>query len=220
MNNQLKADLFLRPAGDSVRRSASHHRCRRWPTRSQPCPESPESIAFADMRSATRDCPQCWVPPTPSAITIWARFDFFSGRPTAVVNAELRAAATMPSSASLSPTSIICARAIPSRCLWAERRCTFRVIDVFYDYGSEKGFIVVDRSRHAALYCPIRRHRILAVYVAPGSRSRWRTKSRSRKPPPDTTCSSSPIATCARRPSKSSIALSPLPTHWRLLPSS
>ena len=27
----------------------------------------------------------------------------------------------------------------------------FRIIDVFYDYGSEKGFIVIDRSRAAAL---------------------------------------------------------------------
>ena len=53
----------------------------------------------------------------------------------------------------------MCAPATPSRFRWAGRRFAFRVIDIFYDYGSEKGFIVVDRSTHAAVSARSRRRR-------------------------------------------------------------
>ncbi len=44
----------------------------------------------------------------------------------------------------------------------------FKVIDVFYDYGSEKGYIVVDRSIMLR-YVPDPAPSNLAIYVAPGA---------------------------------------------------
>jgi putative ABC transport system permease protein len=43
----------------------------------------------------------------------------------------------------------------------------FHIVDVFYDYGSEKGFVVIDRST-ALRYLPDPAPSNLAVYVAPG----------------------------------------------------
>jgi len=50
----------------------------------------------------------------------------------------------------------------------AGEQVRFRIVDMFYDYGSEKGFIVIDRSR-ALQYLPDPASSNLAIYVAPGS---------------------------------------------------
>ena len=62
-----------------------------------------------------------------------------------------------------------------------DAKVAFHVSDVFYDYGSEKGFIVVDRSTMLR-YLPDPAPSNIAVYVAAGAN----------------------IETCERRSSKSS----------------
>lgn len=49
-----------------------------------------------------------------------------------------------------------------------EQQVTFRVIDIFYDYGHEAGFIVVDWST-LIRYLPDTKPTNLAVYLAPGA---------------------------------------------------
>ena len=44
----------------------------------------------------------------------------------------------------------------------------FRIIDVFYDYGSEKGFMIIDRSR-ALRYLHDPAISNMAIYVQPGA---------------------------------------------------
>ncbi|MDR3746858.1 MAG: hypothetical protein P4M04_01670 [Acidobacteriota bacterium] len=47
-----------------------------------------------------------------------------------------------------------------------DARVRFRIIDVFYDYGSEKGYVVVDRSTMLH-YLPDRAPSDIAVYLKP-----------------------------------------------------
>ena len=49
-----------------------------------------------------------------------------------------------------------------------EQGSTFRVIDIFYDYGHEAGYIVLDCG-HARRYLPDSAPTNLAVYLAPGA---------------------------------------------------
>ena len=95
------------------------------------------------------------------------KVEFFSGRPTAVVNAELRSGDNAIISEPFANKHHLRAGDYVTLPL-AGAQVRFRVIDVFYDYGSEKGFIVIDRSR-ALHYLPDPASSNLAIYVAPGS---------------------------------------------------
>ncbi len=76
--------------------------------------------------------------------------------------------ATMRSSASRLPTSIMSRPATPSHSRWANKRVAFRVIDIFYDYGHEAGYIVLDWGT-LLRYLPDSAPTNLAVYLAPGA---------------------------------------------------
>ena len=49
-----------------------------------------------------------------------------------------------------------------------ERDASFRVIDIFYDYASERGFVILDRSTMLR-YLPDQAPTNLAVYLRPAT---------------------------------------------------
>src|SRR5208283_4214010 len=95
-----------------------------------------------------------------------AKIRFVSGRPTAVVDAEMRAG----DNAVVSEPFANKHHVRPGDAIMlplGKEQVTFRVVDVFYDYGSEKGIVVVDRStmlRHLPDPAPSG----IAVYLKPG----------------------------------------------------
>ncbi len=166
MNNQLKADLFLRPATNP---SVDRH-----PTIDAVLADKIAAlpgVAGVDRFRGYEISYQGLPAMLGSADTIGdhdlGKVDFFSGRPTAVVNAELRSgdnaliSEPFANKHHMHPGDTI---TLPL----AGTQVPFRIIDVFYDYGSEKGFIVIDRSR-ALRYTGDPASSNLAVYVASGS---------------------------------------------------
>ena len=166
MNNQLKADLFLQPATNP---SADRH-----PTIDAALADRMASlpgVAGVDRFRGYEISYQGLPGLLGSADTIGdhdlGKVEFFSGRPTAVVNAELRSGDNAIISEPFANKHHLRAGDYVTLPL-AGAQVRFRVIDVFYDYGSEKGFIVIDRSR-ALHYLPDPASSNLAIYVAPGS---------------------------------------------------
>jgi putative ABC transport system permease protein len=165
MNNQLKADLFLQPATNP---SADRH-----PTIEAALADEIASlpgVAGVDRFRGYEISCQGLPALLGSADTVGdhdlGKVEFFSGRPTAVVNAELRSGNNVLISEPFANKHHL--QAGDSILLpLGSAQVRFRIIDVFYDYGSEKGFVVIDRSR-ALQYLPDRNSSNLAVYVAPG----------------------------------------------------
>ncbi len=165
MNNQLKADLFLQPATNP---SADRH-----PTVEAALSDKIASLhgvagvdRFRGYEISYRGLPAL----LGSADTVGdhdlGKVEFFSGRSTAAVNAELRSGDNALISEPFANKHHL--RAGDSIILpLGSAQVRFRVIDVFYDYGSEKGFIVIDRSR-ALRYLPDRNSSNLAIYASPG----------------------------------------------------
>jgi len=166
MDNQLKADLFLRPAGDPA---ADRH-----PTIDPALADriaSLPGVAGLDRFRGYEISYQGLPASLGSADTIGshdlAKIEFFSGRPTSIVNAELRSGDNAVVSEPFANKHHVRVGDVIRLPLGASQ-IPFRVVDIFYDYGSEKGFIVIDRS--------IMLHYVndpapsnLAIYVAPGS---------------------------------------------------
>ncbi len=166
MDDQLRADLFLRPAGDPA--------SDRYPTLD---PSLADKIAaLPGVAGVDRfrgyDISYQGLPATlGSADTIGSRdlakIRFLSGRPSSVVDAELRRGNNAVISEPFANKHHL--RAGDNITLpLGEARVTFRVVDVFYDYGSEKGFIVVERSR-LLRYLPDPGASSLGVYIASGA---------------------------------------------------
>ena len=83
--------------------------------------------------------------PTPPAATISAKIRLPSGRSSRVVDAELRSGDNAVISDSFANKHHVRAGDFITLPL-GQGASRFHVIDIFYDYGSEKGFIVVERS--------------------------------------------------------------------------
>jgi len=49
-----------------------------------------------------------------------------------------------------------------------DKRVTFRIVDVFYDYASEAGYVIMDRAT-LLRYLPDPNPSNLAIYLAPGA---------------------------------------------------
>jgi putative ABC transport system permease protein len=166
MDAQLTADLFLRPAGDPA--------SDRYPTLD---PLLADKIAVLPGvagvdRFRGYDISYQGLPATLGAAdTIGSRdlakIRFLSGRPSRVVDAELRSGNSAVISEPFANKHHL--RAGDNITLpLGKARVSFHVVDVFYDYGSEKGFIVVERStllRYLADAAPSS----LGVYVADGA---------------------------------------------------
>ena len=116
------------------------------------------------MTSAIRACPATLGSADTRGSHDLAKIHFLSGRPSSVVDAELRSGDNAVVSEPFANKHHV--RAGDSITLpLGEARVSFRVVDVFYDYGSEKGFIVVERST-LLRYLPDPAPSSLAVYVA------------------------------------------------------
>lgn len=165
MDDQLKADFFLQPAGDP--------RADQLPTLDASLADvlaKLPGVAGVD-RFRGYDISYQGMPATLGSADTRANHDlakirFLSGRATAVVDAELRNGDNAAVSEPFANKHSI--RAGDSITLpLGNAPVTFRVIDVFYDYGSEKGIIVVDRSTMLR-YLPDPAPSGIAVYVSPG----------------------------------------------------
>ena len=144
MDDQLKADLFLQPAGDT--------RADRLPTLD---PSLADTIAVLPGvagvdRFRGYDISYQGLPATLGSADTRANHDlakirFLSGRLTSVVDAEMRSGDNAAVSEPFANKHNV--RAGDNITLpLGNAEVTFHVVDVFYDYGSEKGLIVVDRS--------------------------------------------------------------------------
>ena len=166
MDDQLKADLFLQPAGDT--------RADRLPTLD---PSLADTIAILPgVASVDRfrgyDISYQGLPATLGSADTRANHDlakirFLSGRLTSVVDAEMRSGDNAAVSEPFANKHNV--RAGDNITLpLGNAEVTFHVVDVFYDYGSEKGFILVDRSTMLR-YLPDPAPSGIAVYLAPSA---------------------------------------------------
>jgi putative ABC transport system permease protein len=166
MNDQLPADLYLRPAGDPA---ADRH-----PTIAVELADAvaklpgvaavdqfkayeisyegrPATLAGADLR----------------VFHDFRSSDFVSGRSPGVVLDDLRGHDTAIVSEPFANKHHV--RAGDSLTIPAgDQPASFRIADIYYDYSSEKGVIIVDRGT-LLKYFPDPTPSNLAVYVAPGT---------------------------------------------------
>lgn len=164
MDTQLPADLYLRPAGGPA---ADRH-----PTLS---PDLIAAIAkLPGVESVSRfrayELEYQGLPITLAAIEITARrFErsstFLSGRSASVVLHELSADDTAMVSEPFANKHHVKRGDFLTLPL-GEKLVRFRIVDVFYDYGSEHGFVVLNWST-AQRYLPDITTSNLAVYITP-----------------------------------------------------
>ncbi len=166
MNTQLRADLFLRPAGDPA---ADRHPTID-PTLSDRLAVLP-GVAGLDRFRGYEISYEGQPATLGSADTTgshdMAEVEFLSGRPPAAVDAELRHGNNAVISEPFANKHHLHSGDIITLPLGGAQ-VRFRVVDVFYDYGSEKGFVVIDRST-ALRYLPDPAPSNLAIYIAPGA---------------------------------------------------
>ena len=166
MNNQLPADLYVRPAGEAA---ADRH-----PTLS---PELAEKIAqlpavAAVDRLRAYEISYGGMPVTLASVDLRVSHshrhsEFFSGRTTEKVLAELRARESIIVSEPFTYKHHV--KAGDSIVLsLGESRASFRIVDVYYDYASERGTILMDREI-LLKYLPDPAPSNIAVFVRPGT---------------------------------------------------
>jgi len=166
MNNQLPADLYLRPAGSPA---ADRH-----PT------ISPELLAKITALPGVAEVDRLrayeinyeGMPVTLAAVDLTARrarrqSDFFSGRPAAEVLDQLKGKNNVIVSEPFTYKHNVKAGDTITLSL-GEAREDFHIVDVHYDYGSERGYILMDREV-LLQYLPDPASTNLAIYVAPGA---------------------------------------------------
>jgi putative ABC transport system permease protein len=166
MNNQLPADLYLRPAGSPA---ADRH-----PTLS---PELLEKIrtlpGVAEVdRLRAYEISYDGMPVTLAAVDLTARrarrqSDFFSGRPASEVLEQLRGKNNVIVSEPFTYKHHVKTGDTITLSLGAAR-AYFRIVDVHYDYGSERGYILMDREV-LLKFLPDAAPTNLAIFVAPGA---------------------------------------------------
>jgi putative ABC transport system permease protein len=164
MENQLPADLYVRPAGSAA---ADRH-----PTIA---PELADEIArlpgvaaidrLREYEISYEGMPAGLGSVELNALRSYHRADFFSGRPTDEVHLEMRNTNAVTVSEPFANKHRI--RTGDSITLsLGDSRVAFRVADIFYDYSSERGMVLMDRAT-AMHYLPDPAPSNLAIYVAP-----------------------------------------------------
>jgi len=166
MNNQLRADLFLRAAGDEA---ADRH-----PTIDAAVADAIGRLPgvagvdrFRGYEINYQGQPATLEAADTTGNHAVGEVDFFSGRSVAAVNRELRSgnnALISEPFANKHHLRIGDSIVLPL----GGAQASFRVIDIFYDYGSEKGFFVIDRTV-ALRYLPDSSPSNLSIYLAPGA---------------------------------------------------
>ena len=167
MGDQLPADLYMRPAGvpaadrhptidveltDKIARLpgvAAIDRLREYEISYEGLPAGLGSIELNILRE-------------------YHNADFLSGRKTSEVLAELRDSNTVLISEPFANKHHLRAGESVELSL-GERRASFRVADVYYDYSSERGSVLMDRNVMLR-YLPDPAASNLAIYVAPNAR--------------------------------------------------
>jgi len=166
MDGQLMADLYLRPAGDP--------RADKLPTLDASLADTIAALPgvaavdrFRGYEISYQGLPATLGSADTRANHDMAKIRFVSGRPTAVVDAEMRSGDNAVVSEPFANKHHVRPGDAITLPLGNEQ-VTFRVVDVFYDYGSEKGIVVVDRAtmlRHLPDPAPSG----IAVYLKPGT---------------------------------------------------
>jgi putative ABC transport system permease protein len=164
MNDRLPADLYLRPAGE-------------------PAPDRHPTISLELARKISKlpgvagvdrlrayEINYDGMPATLASVDLSAlrsdhRSNFFSGRPTEQVLSQIRNADAVLVSEPFTYKHHVRAGDTITISLGAVRP-TFRIVDVYYDYGSERGSILMDRQTMLR-YLPDPAPTNLAIYVAP-----------------------------------------------------
>ncbi len=166
LDARLPADLYLRPAGNPA---ADQH-----PTLSVDLADKIAGlpgVAGVD-RLCAYEIDYDGMPTTLAAADLSVlrsdhRLEFFSGRSARQVLAELRGANAVTVSEPFTYKHHLRAGDTITLPL-GEARPSFRIADVYYDYSSERGVIVMDR-KILLRYLPDPAPSNLAIYVAPGA---------------------------------------------------
>jgi putative ABC transport system permease protein len=166
MNDQLPADLYIRPAGDSA--------SDRHPTLSS---ELTERIAglpgvAAISRLRTYEISYDGLPATLASVDLrtplsYRKSQFLSGQPSGEVLPKLKGANAVIVSEPFTYKHNVKAGDTITLPLGTER-ASFSIVDVYYDYGSERGTILMDRDTMLK-YLPDRAPSNIAVFVDPHS---------------------------------------------------
>ena len=166
MENQLQADFYLRPAGATA---AGQH-----PTLAADLPQRIENVpgvAFVD-RFRAYDISYQGLPATLAGADMRAaggyrRLTFLSGRPAPDVYAQLLDTDAAIVSEPFAHKHHLRAGDRVTLPLGGAQR-SFGVVDVYYDYSTEAGYILLDRAT-LLKYLPDPAPSNLAVYLAPGA---------------------------------------------------
>jgi putative ABC transport system permease protein len=164
MNDRLPADLYLRPAGEPAP--------DRHPTVSLELADKISKlpgVAGVD-RLRAYEISYDGMPATLASVDLSAlradhRSNFFSGRPTEQVLSEIRGADAVLVSEPFTYKHRVRTGDTITLALGAAP-ASFRIADVYYDYGSERGSILMDRQTMLR-YLPDSAPSNLAIYVAP-----------------------------------------------------
>ncbi len=166
MEGEVPADFYLRPAGNP---SIEKH-----PTISPDLADKLAALPGVEAvdRLHAYQVDYEGVPTTVAAADFHGshkrgRSDFFSGRPADEVLQELRSGSSIIVSEPFTYKHNVKAGDTIALRLGTSR-ASFRISDVYYDYGSERGFILMDRSTMKK-YLPDDAPSNLAVYVANGA---------------------------------------------------
>jgi len=148
MEGEVPADFYLRPAGNPSVGVEAVHRLRAYQVSFDGVPTT---VAAADLRESRKR----------------GRSDFFSGRPAEEVWQELRSGDAVVVSEPFTYKHNVKQGDMITLPLGTSL-VKFRIADVYYDYGSERGFILMDRSAMKK-YLPDDAPSNLAVYVKDGA---------------------------------------------------
>ncbi len=166
MNDQLPADLYVRPAGGPA---ADRH-----PSLSLDLVEKISQLPgiAAVERLRAYEISYAGMPATLASIDLSAprsyrSSNFFSGRPAEQVLAQLRGQNNIVVSEPFTYKHKVKTGDYLKLSL-GEKPATFKIVDAYYDYASERGYILMDRNTMLR-YLPDPMPSNLAVFVAPGA---------------------------------------------------
>ncbi len=164
MNDQLPADLYVRPAGDA---GADRH-----PTISLELTEKIAALpgVAAVDRLRAYEISYDGMPATLASVDLgvpraYHRSNFFSGRPAGEVLRQLRGQKNVIVSEPFSYKHHVKTGDTVTLPLGGTR-ASFQIVDVYYDYASERGYVLMDRNVLLG-YLPDPTPTNLGVFVAP-----------------------------------------------------
>jgi putative ABC transport system permease protein len=168
MDNELPADLYLRPAGDAA---ADRH-----PKISVELVEKIAALpgVAAVERLRAYEISYDGMPATLASVDLRVaraegKSDFFSGRPTGEVLEQLRGKNNIIVSEPFTYKHKVKTGDTITVSL-GEARANFRIVDVFYDYASERGYILMGRDV-LLKYLPDETPTNLGIFLAPDAKA-------------------------------------------------